>query len=299
MSQNLSYDGKAKIEGRGVQSIEVGGRLLSVLSLASQPLMLKDLAAKAHMPAGQAHAYLVSFRKLELVEQDASGLYRLGPFALQLGVARMRSFSPLQVASAAVGELASRLGLMVTVTVWGTYGPTIVLVNEGVEQIHVNLRPGAVYSISGTATGRVFAAYLPDRMILPRATEEMKGKSQSQMPVGKPMDMNAFRQEVKKARELGYAITDNLPVPGISAIAAPVFDHTGQLQLVVTIVGDSKKLKVTEKISETDQLLEFTNRLTRQNGYVTETPASDPAQATPRTPANRNRKQRQSGQPTP
>ncbi|MCO5091270.1 IclR family transcriptional regulator [Bosea sp. (in: a-proteobacteria)] len=262
-----------------MQSIEVGGRLLSVLSLASQPLMLKDLATMADMPAGQAHAYLVSFRKFELVEQDASGLYRLGPFALQLGVARMRSFTPLQVACASIGDLANRLGLMVTIAVWGTHGPTIVQVNEGVEQIHVNLRPGTVYSISGTATGRVFAAYLPDELILPRATKEIKGKSQSQIPAGKPMDMNAFKQEIGRIRELGYGITENLPVPGVSAIAAPVFDHTGQLQLVVTLVGDSKKLKVTEKIWEADKLLEFTNRLTVQNGFVLPTPASEPASA--------------------
>ncbi len=260
--------------------------------------MLKDLATMAEMPAGQAHAYLVSFRKFELVEQDASGLYRLGPFALQLGVARMRSFTPLQVASASIGELASRLGLMVTITVWGTYGPTIVQVNEGVEQIHVNLRPGTVYSISGTATGRVFAAYLPDEMILPRATEEIKGRSQSQIPAGKPMNMSSFKQELERIRELGYAIIDSQPVPGVSAIAAPVFDHTGQLQLVVTLVGDSKKLRVTEKIWEIDQLLEFTNRLTRQNGFVLEPPASGEPQPAKRAAARGSAASAQSEAPS-
>lgn len=295
MNESSPYNRADRIEGRGVQSIEVGGRLLSVLSLASQPLMLKELAAKAEMPAGQAHAYLVSFRKLGLVEQDAGGLYRLGPFALQLGVARMRSFTPLQIASASVGELASRLSLMVTITVWGTYGPTIVQVNEGVDQIHVNLRPGAVYSISGTATGRVFAAYLPDTIILPRATEEIKRKSQSQMAIGKPMDMGAFKLEIEKTRELGYGISENLPIPGVSAIAAPVFDHTGQLQLVVTIVGDSKKLKVMEKTWEAEQLLEFTHQLTRQNGFVPETPAPEPKPAAKRPSSTRKRKQHESG----
>ena len=76
--------------GRGVQSIEVGGRLLDALVRAEGPLMLRALAEQAGLTAGQAHAYLLSFRTLGLVEQEAAtGLYRLGPYALTLGLARL------------------------------------------------------------------------------------------------------------------------------------------------------------------------------------------------------------------
>ena len=69
---------------RGIQSIEVGGRLLAVLVDAAKPLTLRDLAQKAGMTSAKAHPYLVSFGKLGLVEQDAvTGRYGLGPFALQ------------------------------------------------------------------------------------------------------------------------------------------------------------------------------------------------------------------------
>ena len=59
---------------------------------AGRPLMLRDIAAGAGITPAQAHAYLVSYRKVNVVEQiDGSGLYQLGRFALQLGLARMRS----------------------------------------------------------------------------------------------------------------------------------------------------------------------------------------------------------------
>ena len=89
-----------EVEGRGVQSIVVGGRLLEVMAAAGRPLMLRDIAAGAKITPAQAHAYLVSYRKLDLVEQiNSSGLYQLGPFALQLGLARMRSVDALRLAS--------------------------------------------------------------------------------------------------------------------------------------------------------------------------------------------------------
>jgi len=54
-------------DSRGIQSIEVGGRLLLALAHHGQPLPLKDLAYAADMSPGKAHPYLVSFIKLGLV----------------------------------------------------------------------------------------------------------------------------------------------------------------------------------------------------------------------------------------
>ena len=70
-------------EQRGIQSIDVGGRLLQALTRSDGAMMLKDLAEAADMPPAKAHAYLVSFCKLGLMEQDAvTGRYDLGPLAL-------------------------------------------------------------------------------------------------------------------------------------------------------------------------------------------------------------------------
>lgn len=153
----------SSVDGRGVQSIEVGALLLNALVDVGEPMMLRDLARKAGIAPAQAHAYLVSFRNCGFVEQEGqAGLYRLGPFALQLAIARMRSFDPLRMAADAIGDLAAETGLTVALAVWGSFGPTVIQVCEGADQVHINTRAGTVYSVSGTATGRVFAAFLPE-----------------------------------------------------------------------------------------------------------------------------------------
>jgi len=55
---------------RGIQSIEVGGQLLLALGRTGKPMVLKELALEAGMPAAKAHPYLVSFARLGLIEQD-------------------------------------------------------------------------------------------------------------------------------------------------------------------------------------------------------------------------------------
>ncbi|MBF9235499.1 IclR family transcriptional regulator [Microvirga alba] len=254
------------IEGRGVQSIEVGGRILIVLSTAGGALMLKDIAALAAIPAAQAHAYLVSFRKLGLIEQDARGLYQLGPLALQLGVARMRSHEPLRLACTAAGELAAQIGMMVTVSVWGTHGPTIVQVNEGGDQVHVNLRAGTVYSIVGTATGKVFAAFMPESLVWPYVRAEISKKKQADTTSAS--HPTAFRREIAKIKRLGYGTALGNPIPGVNAISSPVYDHTRQMKLAITIIGLAKNLDVGAESKDVKELLKFTGLLSAQNGYM-------------------------------
>ncbi|QRM30293.1 IclR family transcriptional regulator [Microvirga sp. VF16] len=256
------------IDGRGVQSVEVGGRILAALVKAGRPLMLRELATMAEVAPAQAHAYLLSFRKLELVEQDAaSGRYQLGPFALQLGIARLRSFDPLRLAANAVIGFAEEIGLMVTVGVWGTHGPTIVQVQEGSDQVHVNVRTGTVFSITGTATGKVFAAFMPPKIIEAQLGEELRKGARIQ-GVGAPTSRKELEAEVAMARQLGYAATESKPVTGINGIAAPVFDYSGQMQLAITLIGPTGVLDIGPNSKDAKALLAFTQKLSAQLGYA-------------------------------
>src|SRR6185437_5107891 len=104
---------------QGIQSIEVGGRILRALALASRPQMLRDLAAAAQMPPAKAHRYLVSLARMGLVEQQAdTGLYDLGSFALELGLSALARLDPLSIASATLVELRRDIGQTVALAVW-------------------------------------------------------------------------------------------------------------------------------------------------------------------------------------
>jgi DNA-binding IclR family transcriptional regulator len=90
----------APSEPRGIQSIEVSGRILNVLLETTGAVMLKDIAAKTDMAAAQVHAYLSSFKRMDLVVQDpGDGRYSLGALALRLGLAYRDSYAPLRNAS--------------------------------------------------------------------------------------------------------------------------------------------------------------------------------------------------------
>jgi hypothetical protein len=111
---------------RGVGSLETGGAILRHLARAQAPMMLRDLADALGIRAAQLHPYMVSFREIGLVEQTERGLYALGPFALELGLSRLRSQNAYRETLRRVPALAEALDLMVAVSVWGLHGATIV-----------------------------------------------------------------------------------------------------------------------------------------------------------------------------
>lgn len=222
---------------RGIQSVEVGGQLLRALAEADGPMMLRDLARNAGMPAARAHPYLVSFMRIGMVEQDrASGRYELGSLALQIGLASMRRLDPVRVAAGVVGAMVARIGQTVALSVWGNHGPTVVRIEEGASAVHVNMRVGSVMSLLGTATGRVFAAFLPPKLI-----ENFVDSGVGQASVGDDaagrMSRTQIETAVAEVRERGLARAVGLPIPGVNAFSAPVFDHAGSIALAITAIG--------------------------------------------------------------
>jgi DNA-binding IclR family transcriptional regulator len=209
---------------RGIQSVEVGGRLLQALAEQGTPMALKDLAAAAAMTPAKAHPYLVSFAKLGLVEQEADGgRYGLGPFALQLGLIGLAQQDPVRLALPVVEHVAQAIGHTVAIAVWGEHGPVIVHVAESPAPIHVVMRHGTVLSLTGTASGWLFAAHLPEAVVRPLRPRSLPRAE--------------WDAEVAAVREHGVARALNRVVEGVSAMAAPVFDVRGRIALGLTAIG--------------------------------------------------------------
>jgi len=231
-------NGNRGAERRGIQSIEVGGALLQALVRHGAPMMLKDLARAAGMPPAKAHPYLVSFGKLGLIEQDPlTGRYGLGPFSLQMGLTALHGLDPLRAATIEAARLADEIELNVAIAVWGNHGPTIVRIEESSKQIHVNMRPGTVMTpLLLSATGRVFAAFLPARITQPILEKELVQFAATPQAALR-LSRRHVEEIVAEVRQHGMARAVGHPIPGINAFSAPVFDSSGNLALAITAMG--------------------------------------------------------------
>ncbi|MCU0869613.1 MAG: IclR family transcriptional regulator, partial [Burkholderiales bacterium] len=120
--------------------------------------------------------------------------------------------------------------------VWGNKGPTIVRWEDSARDINVHLRAGAVMPLLGSATGRAFAAWLPAAATARLLADELSRARRAGRD-DLPTDAAAVDRLHAEARRHGLARVKGQLLPGIHALAAPVFDHTGRMVLAVTVLG--------------------------------------------------------------
>jgi DNA-binding IclR family transcriptional regulator len=250
---------------RGIQSVEIASRLLQALGRHVKPMALKDVAQAAGISANKAHPYMVTFLKVGFVEQDgASGHYELGPLALQLGLAKLQRLDPVKEALPHIGELAEQTDQSIAVAVWGNLGPTIVRLEEPTQPLHVNLRTGTVMSLVNTATGRLFVAFMPPKVI----EKAMQGELARMGTLGtSPLTTAEFDRLVGETRQHGLSRSLSQPIPGIDAFCAPVFDSAGNIVLGLLAMGPSATFDSAWEGKVATALRRCANEVSRKLGY--------------------------------
>jgi len=225
-----------------VQAAETGMAMLKGLARLGGRASLTALAGHIGESPAKVHRYLMSGIEAGLVAQDpVSQHYQLGPEAIQIGLAAMRQADPIRAAEPALLRLRSTLEVTCFVAVMGNKGPTIVRFEEPGLPVTVNVRIGSVLSLLWSATGRAFLGLQGDARLLALAHDElaaappeMRAALASELGDGDPVER--VRQVVQAQ---GLATVRDTYLRGISAVAAPLFDHNGRICAVLTALGAS------------------------------------------------------------
>ncbi len=232
---------------RGIQSVEVAGRILEALVSRREPLPLSELASAAGLSTAQAHTYLVSLTKLGLVKRDAlTNYYEPGPLSLRLGLMHVEEQPAYRVAMPYAMQLAERTGFSVALCIAGAQGPTIVRYERGGNPLHVNLHVGTVMSLETTSTGRVFKAFLDaDELAV---MMERQGLGQPSAIAHDPSSGASLREKqqtsLEAIRRRRLARSVDMPSPGISSMSTPILDANGRILLALTVIGPSGAMDV-------------------------------------------------------
>jgi DNA-binding IclR family transcriptional regulator len=247
---------------KGIQSIEHGVKILESLVDSRKALPLKTLASRSGMSASMAHRYLTSFIRADLVQQDqVSGHYDLGALALRLGLAALNRSDYMQIADDEFKQLVARVDIDGHISIWGTYGVTIVRYHNRHAPIISNFRLGDVLPLLDSAAGRIFLTYLNAATTNPILQSE----------TAKTDDAKLTAKEIKSITDLvrrqKYAWIDGQVFHSIRAIAVPIFDPQGELRASMSLVSNQASL-VHFPNSILDDLNETARRISQRLGWT-------------------------------
>jgi DNA-binding IclR family transcriptional regulator len=254
---------------QGIQSIELGGKILRTLARAREPLPLRDIAIETNMPKGQARRYLLSFARIDLVEQDRlTGFYQLGSLAIQLGLTAIAGLEVARCSLPILAELRRSVQETVVLAIWTENGPTVLHLEESRRPVTLNVRVGSALPLTRSAAGLVFCAFLDHDSVKSRLTQELDASNGG--PSGE------LDRTLAEIRAHGLARVEGTLLSGVSAMGAPIFDHRGHLAAAIIVVGHSGILDTRWDGSVAVALRAAATRLSKRLGFAEGTSALVP-----------------------
>ena len=223
-------------EAAGVRTLLMGISLLKAIARMPEPANLSEIARRTSLPVSRAHRYLTTLVQSGLLAVDpATGLYTLGPAAVELGVAAMSNTDALQIATNIMRKLTDRTSLVSVLCVWGSNGTTVVRWEQGKLEAAVRVREGINLSLLTTAAGQVFLAYLDSRAAAAQLDRDMKAWNRTAVP-GDRYTAEKIKALRRRVRDDGLACAIGIRNPLVAAISAPVFDRSGVI-MSLTLTG--------------------------------------------------------------
>jgi DNA-binding IclR family transcriptional regulator len=224
---------------RGIQSIEIGMRVLGALAASTGPLHLRDVARASETSASKAYSYLVSLSEAGLVKQDPdTGQYQLGPFCCDIGLSVLKRINGIEVVADVLAAVVNEIQRDVHATVWTDSGPMVIRWLEGSPGVAIKVRSGVVLPVLTTATGRVWASYLPSQTTKPLIDSELTRLEHTE-PLSRKDLLQRYGDRIEAVRQFGLARSQGERRTGIDALSGPIHGPHG-IAFAVTVMGSHR-----------------------------------------------------------
>lgn len=220
-----------------------GLRVLESFSIAEPVLGVTEIARKVDLHKSSVSRILATLEKAGYVERDdSSGRFRLGLGLIALTGPLLANLDVRRVAAPELAELTRRTGETSALVVWNGHESVVVEQVPSFKEVKHTAAVGTRYDTYQSSSVQVFLSEMP------RA--EVQRLFERRLLVG-PDDaqaLDAYLDELRAARERGYAVNDGRTSIEEVGICAPVHDHRGLL--IAAIMLSAPRFRVPPAMLE-------------------------------------------------
>jgi DNA-binding IclR family transcriptional regulator len=240
----------------GLQVVSRVAEILRMLDAERSEVRINEVAELLGIGRTSAHRYLQSLAAEGFLQRAGDGAYRLGPLLAGLGATMLASNRVVDLGRPLLQELADATGETAVLGIWsGTNAVAVLCEEPRGKAVNMTVRIGAPLQ-ADSAQGVAFLAHLRDARAVERALARATDEQQERVP-----DL------VDDARRRGFA-TSGTVLPGVAAIAAPVFEGSGEISATVALVAATEVLGGSRLGRLATELQATAARLSQQLGHL-------------------------------
>jgi len=261
--------GTSKDRGAGaIKSIDKAMGILRELYTASRPLRVSELARSLELTPSVVSRIVSTLARGGLVDHDEEtnriqlglGLALLGHSALGR---RKLDYLAIPVMARLSEEFREYISLSRLVE-----GRVVMVRGGPVEVMQQDTFLTAVVPVHASAPGKLLAAWQPEHALL----DLLKKRGMDAYTPNTITSMRQFKEELSRIRRERFALDDEELVPGLRHVAAPIFDHDGNVVAALSAGGPRAKLNQEEVERLRSALTNAGFQISRQLGYPTAAP---------------------------
>ena len=253
----MERENVVKSVARALDIIELVGR-------SKQGLGVTEISKQMDINKSSVFRILATLSQYGYIEQnEATGKYRLGYMFLDISSKLLDSLDVRTEAQPILRELEQETNEVVHLVVYDQGEVVYIEKLDGNETLRMHSKVGKRAPVHCTSVGKAILSHLPAADVL--ATIERKGlPSHTSHTI---VEKGAFLQELAKVKENGYALDLEENEIGIRCIAAPVFDHTGNVAAAVSISGPTLRMTDERLLVLSRRMIQAGKAVSKRLGY--------------------------------
>jgi IclR family KDG regulon transcriptional repressor len=246
----------------GLQSVQLALSVLEGVAANPDGIGVSELAVSLGTTKGTVFRHLQTLLKSGYVAQDPlSSRYSLG-FRAQLLAQIATRVDIRATAENEARQLRDDIGETTVVSFVTATALVVGITALGLSPIEIGVKPGSELPLHTTAQGKVALAFsrhpLLDRVVRYGLQQHAERTI---------TDPTRLREEIDEVRRAGFAIALDEEATGVRAIAAPIFDATGDAVATIALLGLATAIRNPPDPHQLDALLQAAQRISRAIGY--------------------------------
>ncbi len=247
-----------------IQSVARALNILDTISKHPNGLSIKEIAEKVELNVSTTHHLVGTLERDGYTQRLESGKYCLGHAISRLYSSYVETVNPLNTLRLAVEELAEITKETAYVCTWENDGAVIQVIVEGSQAVRVGgLYVGFMGNTHLRASGKALLAFIDeDELEHYFSTADFTPLTENSV-----RSANELSVQLKRIRELGYALDLGEFAEEVNCVAAPVFAAGEAVIAVLTISAPAGRYIQNEQ-KYIDAVTKISNNTSAILGYL-------------------------------
>ena len=237
--------------------------VLYLFDLEHREMSAQEIADGVGMPLSTTYRYLQAFLKRGILSRDPStGRFYLSVAVARMGLVACERISVIGVSHPYLKPLAESSRETAALTVLDGKGLVYVDVVESPRSVKFSVGRGSTLPLYAGSPGKAVLAFKGQTYI----EKVIEATRLAKLCRNTITDPERLQDELARIRSLGFSESDSEFDPGVASLAAPIFDHRGDVIASLSLAGPTDRV-AQNKPKLIELVVEAARSISAELGY--------------------------------